>query len=113
MTLLFEAPLADGNLEVVLLVAAVRSLPADVPLDSRASEVRPAEGVGHGEIRGNDPDGRGAIGEDLVEAQKVVELVDDRRELRKKLSRLVRPAVREIVGHSPDPVVVVEKPGAA
>ena len=59
------------------------------------------------------PDVGGALGEDPVVAQQIVELVDDGLELVEKDLGAIGPALGEVVRDAPDPVVVVEQPRAA
>jgi hypothetical protein len=72
---------ADRDVEVVLLVAAVRLVLAQVERHAARPQVRAREAVGDRVLLGDDADAGGPVGEDLVPGQEVQDLLEERQEL--------------------------------
>ncbi|KAI3486306.1 hypothetical protein L1887_50200 [Cichorium endivia] len=94
------AVLADGHVELHLVVGVVRRHLADVPGDTRATQHDAGEAVVERLLCGDLADADGAALPDTVARHHLLDLVDARAKLRRPLVDVVQQAGRQVVRHT-------------
>src|SRR5262245_19371725 len=91
------ARLADGHVEVVVLVAEVRALLAEVPLDAGRAETRTREAVADRDVARHHADVLQAVDPDAVRRQEALDVaLDALRQVLDEALDAVDPAGREV-----------------
>ena len=103
---------ADGDVEVILLVARVGLVLAEVERHAGSAEVRAGEAVGEGHLLRDGGDAFGALEEDAVAGEELVDLVDRAFDAVAEGRDLGEPAVRDVARHAADAGVARGEAGA-
>src|SRR6185295_2212264 len=91
------AGLADGNVEVVVLVAEVRALLAQIPLDARRAQTRAREAVADRDVARHHADALQAIDPDAVRREQALDVaLDALRQVLDEALDAVDPAGRQV-----------------
>ncbi len=93
---------AEGDIEVVLLVAEVRVGFTDVVVDAGGAEVGAGEAEGDGAFFGDDADVLGTVEEDLVPREELIDFVELVGDVIEELVEFREEVGREVADLAPD-----------
>jgi hypothetical protein len=93
---------ADRHVELILLVAGVGLVLAQIERTPEPRRFGPVKAVGDGVGLRDDADADGAVQENLVARQQAEDLLEDRQELVAERVHAVRPALGHVAGHAAD-----------